>query len=181
MLDTFKSEFEKVIEKCKEEVASMRTARATPALVENIQVYVYDTKTPLQQLATITIPDPRSIIIAPWDKSTTKLIEESITKADIGINPVNEGDIIRLAIPQLTEDRRKDLVKNLNKKCEEFRVSIRQVRDKVREKIMDMEKNNELTQDDKYKYLADLDNLTTDYNKQIKDIGDKKEEEIMTI
>jgi len=181
MIEENRIKFEQVIEACEKDIASLRAARANPSLVENILIDAYGTKTPLIQLATLSTPDARTLVIQPWDKSIVKEIETSITNSDIGINPVNEGEIIRLVIPQLTEERRKELVRSLGKKIEQYRISLRNIRDEIREQITEAQKNKEITEDDKYKFFSDLDNMTTEYNKKIKEISDKKENEIITI
>ena len=181
MIDEFKKTMNDVIEVCKEEVKAMRASHANPALVENIMVNAYDTLTPLQQLASITCPDTRSLVIQPWDKSVIKAIEKAIQDADLGINPVNEGEIIRMNMPQLTEERRKDLVKKLKEKIEDYRIRVRQERDKTKDAIQDAEKNGDINEDDKYKMLENLDASTTEYNKELKEISEKKEAEIMKV
>lgn len=181
MIDQFKKDCNVVINQCKEEIKAMRASHANPALVEDIVVIAYDARTPLQQLASITCPDTKSIVIQPWDKSILKAIEKSIVDADLGINPVNEGELLRLNMPQLTEERRKDLVKKLKEKIEEYRIRVRQERDKTKDAIQEAQKANEITEDDKYKMIADLDNATTELNKELKEIAEKKEEEIMKV
>lgn len=181
MLDQFKKEAQESIERCKLEVKAMRASHANPALVENIQVMAYDTRTPLQQLASITCPDTRSIVIQPWDKSIMKDIENAISDSDLGINPVNEGEIIRMNMPQLTEERRREMVKVLKDKIEEYRIKIRQLRDNAKDVIQKAENSNEITEDDRYKFLENLDAATTEFNKELKEIAEKKEQEIMTV
>jgi ribosome recycling factor len=181
MMNEFKQACELILEKCKDDVRAMRASQATPALVENIMISVYDTLSPLMQLASINCPDTRSIVIQPWDKSIIKNIEKSLTEADLGMNPMNDGDIIRLNMPQLTEETRKHLVKNLKDKVEDYRIRLRQERDVVRDEIQKAEKNKELTEDDRYKMYADIDNLISEYNQILKDVFEKKEAEIMKV
>lgn len=181
MLDIYRVEFDDVIARCDDEVRSIRAARATPALVENIMVDAYDVKTPIQQLATISTPDPRTIVIQPWDKGVVKNIEDGIRSSDINLNPVNEGDLIRLVIPTLTEERRKELVRTLNKKIEEFRIRVRQIRDRIKDEILKAEKNKEISEDEKFSFLEKLDKITAEYNEKLKTLGEKKEQDIMTI
>jgi len=181
LIDNYKSDFGRAIDSLTNELATLRVGRANPVMVENILVQAYGVKTPLKQLASITVPEARTILIQPWDKTVTKDVEKAIVEANIGINPVNEGAQIRLSIPPLTEESRKELTKSVGEKMEKARISIRQIRDKVKEEIVRQEKNKEITEDDKYDLQKKLDELVKDYNEQIKKSGDKKSEEIMTL
>ena len=180
-IEKHKDEFENALEFLKKEVSSLRIGRASPALVENIHVDAYGVKTPIMQLASITSPDARSITIQPWDKSVIKHIEKGIIEANIGINPVNEGNIIRITMPHLTQEDREKIVKILQQKVEQGRIKIRLVRDKVREDILKAEKNKEITQDDKYDFLKEIDEFTKKQNDAIEQFSENKEKEIMTI
>lgn len=181
LIEAHKAEYEKVIEKCNEDLSAMRAARANPSLVENITVEVYGSQTPIIQLASISIPDNRTILVQPWDKNTVKLVEQAIQQSDIGINPTNEGETIRLTLPQLTEETRLELTKTLNAKLEQFRVSMRKIRDTVKDEILSAEKDKEISEDEKFRLLEKLDTYTNDYVKKVNDLGSKKEKEIMTI
>jgi ribosome recycling factor len=174
-------EFQKPIDFFHTEISTIRSGRAHPGILDNITVSAYGVKTPIAQLATINVPDARSLTIQPWDRGVLSEIEKAIREANIGINPVNEGTLIRLVVPQLTEETRKNLVKVLNQKLENARISIRQVRDKVKEEINKAEKDKEITEDNKFALLKKLDEKTTEYNNKVKEIGEKKEVEIMTI
>jgi ribosome recycling factor len=176
-----KSEFEKNIEFLNKELGSLRTGRAQSTLVENIQVEAYGSAQPLKQLASISIPEAKSISIEAWDKSVLKEIEKALTHSNLGLSIVNTGEKIIAKIPPMTEENRKQLLKLVNEKTEEARIGIRKVRDKVKEEILAGEKNNEITQDDRYQYLADLDNYVSDYNDKIEEIKEKKEKDIMTV
>lgn len=176
-----KQEFDEIIERCAEDISGIRASRATPALVENIFVDAYGSKTPIQQLATISTPDPRTIIIQPWDKSVVKNIEDGIRASDLGLNPGNEGDLIRLVLPALSEERRKELVRTLNQRLEQFRVRVRQERDKIKEEIINSEKEKAIGEDEKFRLLEDLDKITAQYVEKIKTLGEKKEQDIMTV
>lgn len=180
-IEKYKNEFENAFEFLKKEVSSLRIGRASPALVENIHIDAYGVKTPIVQLASITSPDARSITIQPWDKSVIKHIEKGIIEANIGINPVNEGNIIRITMPHLTQEDREKLVKILLQKAEQSKIKIRLVRDKVREDILKAEKNKEITQDDKYDFLKEIDEFTKKQNDTIEQFSENKEKEIMTI
>jgi len=181
IIDSHKKGLEKIMEGLTGELATLRIGRANPLLVENIMVEVYGSKMPLKQMASIAVPEARTLLVQPWDKTVAKDIEKAIILANIGINPVNEGTQIRLTVPTLTEESRKELVKSVGEKMEKSRVSIRQLRDKVREDIAKLEKNKELTEDDRFDLQKKLDVLIKDYNEKVKELGDKKEQEIMTI
>lgn len=174
-------EFKKTIDFLQNEIASIRTGRAHPSLVDGVFVMAYGAKTSLNQLASVNIPEPNAIIVAPWDKSIIGEIEKAIRESDIGINPINEGGVIRLAIPKLTEETRKDIIKILNKKLEQAKISLRNIRDKIKDEITDLEKIKEISQDEKFDLLKKLDNKIAEFNGKIKEIGEKKEKEIMTI
>lgn len=175
------ADFLKAIEFFKKEIAGLRTGRANPSILDGLMIDAYGTKTPLVGLASVTVPEARSIVITPWDKSVTKEVEKAITAADLGINPVNEGDKIRLVVPQLTEENRKDLVKKLNEKMETSRIQVRQVRDVIKESIETAFSGKEINEDDKFRFLKELDEETARQNEELKKVRDKKEGEIMTI
>lgn len=181
LIDNYKSDFSRVIDNLTGELATLRVGRANPIMVENILAQAYGVKTPLKQLASITVPEARTILIQPWDKTIVKDVEKAIVEANIGISPTNEGAQIRLTIPPLTEESRKELTKSVGEKMEKARIAMRQIRDKVKEEIVKQEKNKEITEDDKYDLQKKLDELVKDYNEQIKKLGDKKSEEIMTL
>lgn len=181
LIEKHKEEFNAAIEFLKKELASIQTGRANPALVEGIMVDAYGQKTPIKQLASIGVPEARTITIEPWDKNIVKDIEKVIRERGVGLNPVNEGGIVRITIPQMTEEGRKELLKTLNKKVEEAKVRVRSVRDKIRDEIIQAEREGDITEDDKYKFQKDLDKFSGDFNKQIDEISKKKETEITTI
>ena len=176
-----KNEYSKTIEHLKEELSAIRTGRANPKMVENILVNVYDSKTPLVQLASISVPEARSIIIQPWDQTIIKEMEKSIVEANLGLTPTNEGSQLRITITPMTEEDRKKIVKEINERLEKSRISIRNSRDKIKESIISQEKNKEISEDEKYKFIEDLDKTTKEFNEKIKEMGGKKEEEVMTI
>ncbi len=180
-LTSYKKDFDKALELLRDDLATLRVGRANPIMVENILVEAYGSKTPLKQLASIAVPEARTILIQPWDKGVAKDIEKAIVVADIGINPVNEGSQIRLSIPPLTEESRRELTRSVGEKMEKTRITVRQLRDKVKDEINQQEKVKAITEDDKYSLQKKLDEMVKDYNEKIKGIGDKKEEEIMTI
>jgi ribosome recycling factor len=176
-----KPQFDAAITHLTGELDSIRTGRAHPALVENLAVEYYGVRTPLLQLATITIPDSRSIVIQPWDRNSLKDIEKAIRASSLGLNPVNEGNILRLPIPALTEERRKELVKVLNQKTEEAHVSIRNVREDIWRAIRDQQKAGDISEDDMFRMQKELQKIVDDYQTKIKNLNEQKEKEIMTI
>ncbi len=175
------ADFTKAIDFFKKDIAVIRTGRANPSILDGIFVEAYGAKTALIGLASIAVPEARSIVITPWDKSITKDIEKAIIAADLGINPVNEGDKIRLVVPQLTEENRKDLVKKLNEKLETARISLRQIRDQIKDSIEQAFKDKAISEDDKFRFIKELDEEIAKQNDALKSAKDKKEEEIMTI
>lgn len=181
LINIHKSDFLNTIDHLKTELAGLRTGRASPALVENLLVESYGSKMPLNQLAGISVPDSKSILIQPWDKSLVQEIEKAIARSNLDLSVSVEGTSIRLYIPALTEEKRKELVKILHRKLEQARVSIRGHRDKIREEIVEKEKSKEITEDEKYRHFEELDKMTGEFNSQIKEIGESKEKEIMTV
>ncbi|MFA5126458.1 MAG: ribosome recycling factor [Patescibacteria group bacterium] len=176
-----KEQYEKTLEFLKSDLGSLRTGRVAPSVVEKIKVESYGTVSELLQLAAIHTPEPQTIAIKPWDKNIVKDIERAIQSSDLNVNPVVDGDLIRLNFPPLTEERRKDLVKILHKKLEDSRVTLRSQREKNREDIIALEKAKEISEDEKFQALKDLDVMTKEYNDKIKVIGDQKEQEIMKV
>jgi ribosome recycling factor len=174
-------EFVKVINHFRQDIATLKTGRANPAIFDGVRVESYGAMMPLNQLASISVPEARSIIIAPWDKNVLKDIERALRESDLNLNPVNEGDKIRISIPAMTEESRRGIVKILNQKMEQARIAIRGVRDDIKEQILEAEKNKEFGEDMKYQLIEDLDKVTTNFNDEIKTIGEEKEQEIMTI
>ena len=171
----------KIIDFFKKDISSLRTGRANPGILDGVLVEAYGAKTPLAGLASISVPEARSIVITPWDKSIIKDVERAVVTADLGLNPVNEGDKIRLVVPQLNEENRKELVKKLNEKMENSRVALRQTRDEIKELIEVAFKNKATSEDDKFRFFKELDEEIARKNDELKKIKDKKEEEIMTI
>jgi ribosome recycling factor len=171
----------KTIDFFKKDISSLRTGRANPAILDGVLIEAYGTKTLLAGLASISIPETRSIVITPWDKSITKDIERAIVAADLGLNPVNEGDKIRLVVPLLSEENRKELVKKLYEKMEVSRIALRQIRDDIKELIESAFKNKAISEDDKFRFFKELDEEIARKNDELKKIKDKKEEEVMTI
>ncbi len=176
-----KPSFQQIIEHLKKDLLSLRTSKASPALVENILVEAYGIKTPLKQLSNITIPEMKTIMIQLWDKTIIKEVEKSISQTNLNLSPLVEGSIIRINLPALNEETRKNLIKVLNQKLEQGRIKIRGLRDEIREKTKDKFKTKEIMEDEKFKLIEELDLLTHEYIEEIKKIGEGKEEEIMRI
>ncbi len=176
-----KGSFEKSLERFKEELVQIRTGRASSALVENLAVEYYGSKSPIKQIASITVPEPRTIMISPWDKDNLVNIEKAIRESQLNLNPMNDGLAVRINIPALTEDRRKELVKMLNQKAEESRVSIRKVREDIWSGIQEMERSGKIGEDDKFQGKDKLQKIVDEYNKKIEEIRESKEKEIMTV
>ncbi len=172
---------QKSVEFFRKDLATVRAGRANPALLDKITVEYYGAATPLNQLGNISAPEPRLLTIQPWDKSALAAIEKAILKSDLGLNPNNDGSIIRLAIPQLTEERRAQLVKTTKKKGEDCKVSIRNIRRDVVDKIKADEKAKTCSEDDAKKANDDLQKATDKYIKEIDKILEAKEKEIMEV
>jgi ribosome recycling factor len=181
IIDNHKQDFEQAMAHLKEDLATLRVGRANPVMVENILVDVYGSKMPIKQMASTTVPSVRTLLIQPWDKTTSKEIEKAIIAANIGISPVNEGHQIRLTIPQLTEESRKELVKSVGEKMEKTRIALRQIRDKVKDEVLKQEKEGAVTEDDRFSLTKKLDESVKTYNDQVKEIGERKEAEIMQL
>lgn len=165
----------------KNDIKSLRTGRANPNLLDGVLVDSYGAKTPINGVASISVPDAQCILVTPWDKNVLKEIEKAVVKADLGVSVVNEGDKVRLTMPRMTEENRKELVKKLNEKHETARVSIRQTRDEIKQTIEQAEKDKEIAEDDKFRFVKELDEMVQARNEELKDIRDKKEKDVMTI
>lgn len=176
-----KEEFEKVLEHVRHELSSLRTGRANPALVDTVMVEAYDSMMQLKGVASVSVPDSRTIQIDPWDKSLLKAIEKGIIVANIGLHPVIDGVSVRLNMPQLTEENRKELVKIMQKRLEEAKVAIRGVREKIRNGILAQEKDKVISEDERFRLQEELEKLTGQYVDEVKHIGEEKEKEIMTV
>jgi len=180
-LDNFKPKFKQAIEFFDKEASTLRTGRANPNMLDNIHVEAYGTTMPLNGVGNISVSDGRSIVITPWDKAVLKEIEKALVNADLGVGVVNEGDKIRLSIPALTEENRHDLVKKLNTKMEDARIVIRQLRDEVKQEIEGAYEAKEVSEDDKFRFVKELDEAVVAYNEELKEARDYKEKEIMTV
>lgn len=164
-----------------EDLAAIRTGRASPALVERLEVDYYGTRTPLQQIANISAPEPRLVTIKPFDPSTMKDIERAIQVSDLGLTPSNDGKIIRLSIPPLTEERRHELVKLVRSRAEEARVAVRNVRRDVQNELRDLEKEKEISEDELYRSEERLQKITDEHIEAINGVSEKKEAEVLEV
>ncbi len=180
-LDSSKAKFSQAIEFFEREAATLRTGRANPNMLDGIHVEAYGSTMPLNGVGNISISDGRSIVIAPWDKTVLKDIEKAIVAADLGVGVVNEGDKIRLTVPMLTEENRKELVKKLNTKMEDARIVIRQLRDEVKQEIEAAFEEKAIAEDDKFRFVKELDEAVNAYNEELKSKRDLKDKEIMTV
>jgi ribosome recycling factor len=180
-LQTKQSEFTGALDFFKREIDSLRTGRANPAVLDSVQVEAYGVLNPMNAVANIAVSDARSIVIAPWDKSVIKAIEKAIIEADLGLGVVNEGDKVRLTVPPLTEENRKELVKKLNERMEKVRIILRGARDKVKEAIEKAFDDKEIGEDEKFRFMKELDEFSAKKNDELKDIRDRKEKDIMEI
>ncbi len=176
-----KPKMEKTIESLKSELVRVRTGRATPALVENIKVDYYGTPTPIGQMAQISIPDPKTVQIASWDQSAIPLIEKAISAANIGLNPNVDGKVIRLNVPPLTEDRRKDIAKTVKKYGEDTKIAVRNIRRDVNDEIKVKEKSKELSEDDAKRLQDSVQKITDNFVTEIDKLVEAKIKDVMTV
>jgi ribosome recycling factor len=176
-----RTRMEKAVDDFRKELATIRTGRANASLLDNVRVDYYGTPTPVNQLGSMTVPDPSMIVIAPWDQSAVALIDKAIRAAELGLNPTNDGKVVRVPIPMLTEDRRKDLVKQLHKVLENHRTAIRNIRRDLKEAIEKLEKDKKISEDDKKRSLDELEKLSHAETKKIEDLSAAKEKEVMQI
>jgi len=171
----------RAIQVIKEELSHIRTGRASSALVENIKVEYYGAPTSLKEIANISVPEADLIVIQPWDKNCVNDVEKAIWKEDLGLTPNNDGTIIRLSIPPMTEERRREIAKIVKKETESSKVAIRNVRREINDKIKKMEKDSEISEDQSKELFKEIQELTDDYIKKIDDIYKTKESEIMKV
>ena len=170
---------DKAVETLESEYKRLRTGRASISLVDGTRVDYYGSSTPLSQLATLTVPDPRSIVIQPWDTSVVGEIEKAILKSDLGLTPMSDGKAIRINIPPLTAERRRDLVKVVKKKAEESKVAVRNIRRDIIEKTKELKKDKKVSEDEQFRAQDEIQKVTDDYVKKIDTIYSAKEKEIL--
>lgn len=176
-----KEKMEKTLKVLASDFAAIRAGRANPAVLDRIMVDYYGTQTPINQMAAISVQDARVLVIQPWDKSSLKAIEKAIQASDLGINPINDGTVIRLTFPQLSEERRKDLTKEIRKLGENSKVAVRSIRRDANEKIKTMKKNGDVTEDDVKQFDKDIQKLTDKYIAQVDEQVSIKEKEILSV
>lgn len=181
VLNNAKEKMEKTMKVLESDFAAIRAGRANPAVLDRIMVDYYGTPTPIQQMAAVSVSDARILVIQPWDKSSLKSIEKAIQASDLGINPANDGTVIRLAFPQLTEERRKELSKDIRKLGEDAKVAVRAIRRDANDKVKTMKKNGDLTEDDVKLFDKDIQKLTDKYIETVDATVAAKEKEIMTV
>jgi ribosome recycling factor len=171
----------KALDSLEQDYKRLRTGRASVSLVDGIRVEYYGTATPLSQLATLTIPEPRTIVIQPWDQSVIGEIEKAILKSELGLTPMNDGKLIRISIPPLTQERRKDLVKVIKKKAEETKVAMRNIRRDANEMLKDLRKEKTISEDEQFKGQEETQKITDDFIKKVDGVFSAKEKEILEI
>jgi ribosome recycling factor len=176
-----KTRMEKAVEDFRKDLATLRTGRANASLLDSIRVDYHGTPMPVNQLGTVTTPDATIIVVSPWDPSAVPLIDKAIRTSDLGLNPTNDGKVVRVPIPALTEDRRKDIVKQLHKVLENHRTAVRNIRRDLKEAIEKLEKDKKISEDDKKRALDELEKLSQAETKKIEDLSAAKEKEIMSI
>jgi ribosome recycling factor len=176
-----KEKMEQAVEALKKDYAVIRTGRASVALLDNVLVDAYGSSQKLNQTATLTTPDPRTIMIQPWDPKLIGDIEKAIMKADLGLMPVNDGKVVRINVPQLTEERRKEFVKVAKKRSEEGKVAVRNIRRDTNDRLKKLEKDKEMSEDELKKDLDEIQKMTDSYTKKIDGILEHKESEIMEV
>jgi ribosome recycling factor len=176
-----RTQMEKAVEAMRREFTSVRTGKATPALLDTVRVDAYGSKMPINQVGTVSAPEPRLLLVQPWDKGLLKAIETGITQADLGLNPSNDGNIIRVPIPQLTEERRKDMVRLLHKLAEEGRVAIRHARQEANKDLKKKQGDHELSEDDAHRQMEQVQKLTDEYIAKIDQLLKAKEQEVMEV
>lgn len=177
----YRSKMQKTVEVLQTQFSSVRAGRANAAVLDQIRVEYYGTPTPIQQIGSVSSPDPRTLVIQPWDASSLKAIEKAIQASDLGINPQNDGRIIRLSFPQLTEERRRELAKQVRKYAEDAKVAIRNIRRDAMENFKAQKKKSEITEDDLKDIEKDLQKMTDEFIKELDAAADKKEKELSEI
>ena len=176
-----KMRMEKAVEDFRKELAGVRTGRANVALLDHVRVDYHGTPMPVNQLATLSVPDPAMIVISPWDPSAVTLIDRALRTSDLGLNPSSDGKVLRVPIPPLTEERRKELVKHLHKVLENHRTAVRNIRRDIKEHVEKLEKEKKMSEDEKKRTLDELEKLTHSETKKIEDLSAAKEKEVLEI
>jgi len=172
---------EKAVEDFRKDLAGIRTGRANTTLLDSVRVDYHGTPMPINQLGTLNVPDPATIVISPWDPGAVPLIDKAIRMTDLGLNPTNDGKVVRVPIPALTEERRKDLVKHIHKVLENHRTAVRNIRRDIKEAVEKLEKDKKISEDEKKRSLDELEKLTHSETKKIEDLSATKEKEVLEI
>jgi ribosome recycling factor len=176
-----KVRMEKAVEDLRKDLAGVRTGRANVALLDHVRVDYHGTPMPLNQLGTLSVPDPTMIVVSPWDPTAVPMIDKAIRTSDLGLNPTNDGKVVRVPIPALTEERRKDLVKHIHKVLENHRTAVRNIRRDIKEAVEKLEKEKKISEDDKKRSLDELEKVTHAETKKIEDLSASKEKEILAV
>src|ERR1700694_1385645 len=176
-----KTRMEKAVDDFRKDLATLRTGRANTSLLDSIRVDYHGTPMPVNQLGTVTTPEPTMIVVSPWDPSAVPLIDKAIRTSDLGLNPTNDGKIVRVPIPSLTEERRKDMVKHLHKVLENHRTAVRNIRRDIKEAIEKLEKEKKISEDERKRSVEDLEKLTHSETKKIEDLCALKEKDILEV
>src|SRR3984893_5325572 len=176
-----RTRMEKAVEDFRKDLASVRTGRANVALLDHIRVDYHGTSMPVNQLGTLSVPEPSMIVISPWDPSAVGLIDKAIRSSELGLNPTNDGKVVRLPIPPLTEERRKDIVKNMHKVLENHRTAVRNIRRDIKEAIEKLEKEKKISEDERKRSVEELEKLTHSETKKIEDLCAVKEKELLEV
>ena len=176
-----RTRMEKAVEDFRKELAGVRTGRANVTLLDHIRVDYHGTSMPVNQLGTLSVPEAMSIVISPWDPGAVPLIDKAIRTSDLGLNPTNDGKVVRVPIPPLTEDRRKDIVKHLHKVLENHRTAVRNIRRDIKEAVDKLEKEKKMSQDEQKRTLDELEKLTHSETKKIEDLSALKEKELLEV
>ncbi len=176
-----RTRMEKAVDDFRKELATVRTGRANAAILESIRVDFYGTLTPVNQLGTVTVPEPTMLVISPWDPSVVGAIDKAIRASDLGLNPTNDGKVVRVPIPSPTEERRKELVKHIHKVLENHRTAVRNIRRDIKEAIDKLEKDKKISQDEQKRSLDELEKVSHSETKKIEDLSVMKEKEVMEI
>jgi len=176
-----KIDFQDALDHLHESFGTLHTGRATPAMVDQVMVQAYGSMMKLQEVASISVPEPQMILIQPWDKTVVKAIETSMRESDLQLNPVVDGEQIRIAVPQLTEEKRRELVKIMNEKAEEARIHVRQIREEEMKSLKEQEKSGKISEDDLFRMEKEVQSLVDQVNKEIKEASEQKESDLMKI
>lgn len=178
MIENLKKNLERILEFLKNDLSQIRSGRASPALVENVKVEAYGAKMNLKEVASIMVPDPKTLTIQVWDKNLVNAVVKGIEESHLGLTPNLEGQNIKLVIPPLVEERRRELIKLLHEKLEQARIKVRRDRDEVWHKVQSLEKEKKISEDDKFRTKGELQKKVDEYNKKIKELGESKEKEL---